>query len=84
MNSSGGPTKRAGAASPGAGSCRFSPEDAVSIEEVLTYLEWQAGELSPESKVAPVWRDWASLLAGRPLPWQTPWELPVAELPTCA
>jgi hypothetical protein len=64
--------------------CRFSDEDAASIKEVLTVLEDQAGLLGAESKIAGVWSDWADLLAGRPLPWQTPWDLLVAELPTCA
>ncbi len=53
-----------------------SEADAQSIAAVLTFLEDQAAKLGAESKVAGVWRDWVDLLAGRPLPWQTPWDLP--------
>lgn len=41
---------------------RLSDEDAASIKEVLTMLEYQAGSLGAESKIAGVWRDWADLL----------------------
>jgi hypothetical protein len=40
----------------------FSAEDVASLAKMKSMLEGEAERLRAESRIAPMWRDWADLL----------------------